>query len=235
MRPGPHLHSVILAIFYSVGIAAFILLALPGCTSLARPVLVPKPDTSTTSVIEATSIYILQPLLFYEDVQTEHEKELEHSESDRVSRKILEEIEGAALSKGFAPVNDSDLDVVQQAAVDLAMEMLRRNKTTLFKTHKRIMLTKETLGSLSNLLDLDLVLASFLRVKVGRGESWDLYSGAGAIYPGTSTSQLWLAIIDLRHRQVVWTNEVFARRGPSQALLGRILEMALSSFPESRR
>jgi hypothetical protein len=93
-------------------------------------------------------------------------------------------------------------------------------------------LLDETLGSLGSVLDADLVIVSLLKVKVGRGGYWDPYSGG--IYPGTSTSDLMLAILDLREHRVIWTNEVFARRGPDRALLEKMLEMALASFPESR-
>jgi len=227
------LRPIVVAIARGVGVSAFVLLAPLSCASLARPVLVRQPDAPTTSAIEARSIHILWPLLFYEDVQTQHEEQPDPGEFDRVRRKIVQEIEAAAASKGFTFSGDQDLEGAQQAAVELGMETLRRDVMTVFKARKRTELFEEALGSLGDSLDAELVIASFLRVKVGRGGYWDPYSGG--IYPGTSTSQLLLAIIDLSDRQVVWTSEVFARRGPDRALLGKMLEMALSSLPESGR
>jgi hypothetical protein len=194
--------------------------------------LVQRPDAPTTSTIEASSIHILRPLLFYEDVQTEQEKNPDGGELARIRRTIVDEVEGVARSKGFTSSGDPDLEVAQRKAVDLGIETLRHRKTTLFKARKRTVLLDETLGSLGSVLDADLVIVSLLKVKVGRGGYWDPYSGG--IYPGTSTSDLMLAILDLREHRVIWTNEVFARRGPDRALLEKMLEMALASFPESR-
>lgn len=228
----PVLRSRVVARTRSVGLAALSLLVPLGCASLARPVLVRQPDVLTPSAVEAGSIHILQPILFYEDVQTESEKEPEQGEIDRVGFKIIEEIEIAAAGKGFACSRDRDLAVPQRRSLAGAMDALRHDESTVWKARKRKALIEQSLGPMGESLDADLAIVSFLKVKVGRGGYWDPYSGG--IYPGTSTSQLVLAIIDLRKAKVVWTNEVFARRGPDRALLGRMLEMALSGLPESR-
>jgi hypothetical protein len=61
------------------------------------------------------------------------------------------------------------------------------------------------------------------------------YYSQSTLAPGTNTSDLLSALIDLRTGMIFWQNRVFFRDAPKDGILEKSLEMLYSNFPIAQK
>jgi hypothetical protein len=166
-----------------------------ACTTV--PITTAPPVPSTTEIPPNTRILILQPLLRFEEIQTE----IVRSESE------YDALFKAQLLLGAKKELETKAYEVAEA-VDPAFEQLHALSYRL----ARGIVPEEAKGILNSIASPDensVVLAQYLRVKVGPGGFWNSYTGE--IHSTMSTMLLDVALISCRDGQILWTNEVLLR------------------------
>ena len=165
----------------------------------------PTQETATTGVSEK-SVLLLTPRLVFEKLQDESPLDPDKFGSTALGEQLTVAGEHYLHSKGFG-INVAATTLPEAAT---SIEKLQPMTGRL----ARGSLTPElrtTLAEVANRVGPSLILAQYLRVRVGV-KGYYGPSLAGAMSPGQSETLLAVALIDPAKGMVVWKNELLARK-----------------------
>jgi hypothetical protein len=206
--------------------ASAYVLVLSGCF-YAKPVIVPDSTVQNTRTLRARSVLLLDPEIIREGGSPETPNP---GDPDDAAEAISTASQRALTQRGFRVITESQLDSEDAAVLRDAKHALRNPEMLAQPQRRRAALPRH----LKPLAGADAVSFSAIRIT---------QQITGGI-PRRS-SNLLMALVDLRQGNVVWIKEVFFRSDPPVSGMGTIwsdaspkkaltsaIEMLLTDFPE---
>jgi hypothetical protein len=174
---------------------------LVGCGS-PKVVRNTSPDASFNRVRPGLTIAVLEPMLTYEEAQTEALVDGTKYSAGEVKADLVRAASNALTTRGFKP---------QQVAVASPAASLTAQSVDLLRPSKSPELLQR-LKEVGRELSVDAVCVQYCRVKLGPGGSWD--PGTGMITSAMNSAQLRAAIVDLQSGAALWNGSFYLREVP---------------------
>ncbi|HXV18712.1 MAG TPA: hypothetical protein VD883_01400 [Candidatus Omnitrophota bacterium] len=181
----------------------------------------------------SSKIFVMEPVILYENAFNEQKIE----KVDEKATKMLNEefsSSNAALFLKFnmSLVRQGALDEQAQALVHDSYQNLRGRSQVLMKRWKDKTEFLEDFGVIKNQTGADLVLVQLVQVKMGTSGYYDFVL-TGSMAPGTSTTAIRSALIDLTTGKTEWSGSSIERVLPERYAVRRLLNALYEGFPNS--
>jgi hypothetical protein len=202
----------------------FFLCASPFCSS-------GWPATDSLPQVSYKKVCIIEPLVIYENAYNEQRlpvndskvDALFHSEGVETATNSLKSANLLAAIKSNLPADQqSFFDNLKNGSEDLVKEW--KDKTGFQKDF-------ESIGSANQ---ADAALVQFVKVKVGSDGTWD-FMFTGAMTPGTSTTVVKSALIDLKTGKTLWSGASIERSMPTKFTVQKLYKSLYADFPNRQK
>jgi hypothetical protein len=191
---------IFLFVLGSISVSCFI------AQALASQAAAPAQTDTATQAPPDYQVIILDPLLRFEDIRNESVPPAYAGANDSFESRLLYAARNEVESRKLSVVKPETLS--QLAAADLCKQ-LQTMSSRLARGNINDE-AREILNRLAAINDRHVVLAQFMKVKLGPGRSWNSYSGA--ITSAMNSTLLQAALVSCKTGQVLWKNEVLVRK-----------------------
>lgn len=181
--------------------------------------------------IKDRGVFILEPLLVYENAYTEQRfGAVDESTRGILSKESSSKATEVLSSCGGKPCTLSLLSDSEKAQVAQACYKLQDSSEHLTKQWKDKSSFFNEFALIKNITKCDLILVNFVKTKVGVGGSWD-FINTGTIIPGTSTTAFKSVLIDCNSGKIAWSGGSIERALPEKYVIIRCLKTLYTDFP----
>ena len=217
------------------GWIALPLALLSGCATIASPPMLAQPGGAYQVAdleFRGSKILILPPILRYRDVQGERELSATEQPNKALFEELIASYAQTALSqRGFETLTEQKLAQAQSEETRGVLKELAGTAETLLKSWSKDRDARlKQLGFLKDRHAVDGVLVQVLELKLGQSASWD-FVATGAVFAGTSSSNLKVALVDTAQGDLAWERESFYRDMADSENLHKMLTVVFQGFP----
>lgn len=176
-------------------------------------------------------VLIVEPQLVYENAYTEQrfgaaDNSTQVIVNTELSNKATEAMSGASL----VPISAGQAVDIQKDEVVAAYKRVQQNIEELIKQRKDKSAFAQDFKVLRDSYRCDGMLVQFVKAKLGAGGSWD-FIASGTVVPGTSTTTIKAALINLSAGTIEWSNSVIERDAPQKQVIKNCISRLFDNFP----
>jgi len=191
---------VYLFVLGSISVSCFVTQA------LASQAVAPAKTDETTQAPPDYQVIILDPLVRFENIKDESVSQAYGGPNYSFESRLLTTGKDAVESQKLSVVKPETLS--EPVAADLCKQ-LQTMSSRLARGNINDE-AREILNRLTAINDRHVVLAQFMKVKLGPGASWNPYTGA--ITSPMNSTLVQAALVSCKTGQVLWKNEVLVRK-----------------------
>jgi hypothetical protein len=191
---------IFLFVLGSISVSCFI------APALASQATAPATTDATTQAPPDYQVIILDPLARFENIKDESVPPAYAGANDSFESRLLDTARNEVESRKLNVVKPETLS--ELAAADLCKQ-LQSMSSRLARGNVNDE-AREILNRLAAINDHHVVLAQFMKVKLGPGRSWN--PNTGAITSAMNSTLIQAAVVSCKTGQVLWKNELLIRK-----------------------
>jgi hypothetical protein len=191
---------IFLLVLGSISVSCFI------AQALASQATAPAKTDATTQAPPDYQVIILDPLSRFENIKDESVPPAYAGANDSFESRLLDTARNEVESRKLNVVKPETLS--ELAAADLCKQ-LQSMSSRLARGNVNDE-AREILNRLAAINDRHVVLAQFMKVKMGPGRSWNSFTGE--ITSAMNSTLMQAAVVSCKTGQVLWKNELLIRK-----------------------